>query len=177
MSLVKILIDTSNSIDIVRHTNPAYSIHKTVTILEGIAMGVKTDTVNLSIGATKATADIGFMGGTGIGADELVTINGVAFTAKASGASGLYQYNVDPLNIKVGVDNLVTQINAATSTKIVDVVTATASGATGLAWVRLTACDPGNVGNCLTVTSNASGVTGLATFVGASATTANSASK
>jgi hypothetical protein len=84
-------------------------------------------------------------------ANDTVTVNGVTFTAKASGAS------TNEFNIGAGANAaakaitnataLAAAINASVSTGVVDIVTATASGAV----VTLTAANAGKVGNAIVV--------------------------
>jgi hypothetical protein len=83
-------------------------------------------------------------------ATNTVTINGVVFTAVASGATG-NQYNVGTDTVTAA--NLAAAINASVSAAVAGLVTATSSGAV----VTVTAVTPGLLGNLVTLAISANG--------------------
>lgn len=171
MAYTKVLINSDKLS--VEATNSDKSINNVMNSLAGILGSVETSTVSVQGTATQATAKLGFMGATGIGPDQTVVINGVVFTAKDTGASGPAQFNVGVTgpNFANTASFLAAKINGHTGPSLYGNVTAVASGVTGLAYVTLTAVEPGICGNGFTATNNGSGATGLSTFVGGSVST------
>jgi phage tail sheath gpL-like len=84
-------------------------------------------------------------------ATDTVTVNGVVFTAVASGATG-NQFNVGGSDT-ITATNLAVAINASVTAKVVNVVTASASGPV----VTVTAVQPGLQGNMNTLAISAHG--------------------
>ena len=115
--------------------------------------GIKGEgvTIKAKVGAVKATGTVTFTGDPS--ADETVTINGVAFTAKASGATG-NQFNIGA-NVTAPAATLAAATNASNTAGIVNVVSA--SSAEGV--VTLTSVVPGLVGNAITLAENMSNTT------------------
>lgn len=92
-------------------------------------------------------------------ATNTVTVNGVVFTAVASGATG-NQYNVGTDTVTAA--NLAAAINASVTAKIQGYVTATSSGAV----VTISAIRPGVLGNLTTIAISANGSVSGATLAG-----------
>jgi phage tail sheath gpL-like len=105
--------------------------------------GVRPAAVKTRINAAKASGTITFSG-TGA-ANDTVIVNGVTFTAVASGATG-NQWNVGASATLSG-DALAAAINASATALVVNNVTA--ANVAGV--VTITAVDPGTMGNCVTI--------------------------
>lgn len=86
--------------------------------------------------------------GTSVDADDTVTIGGVVFTAKASGATG-DQWNISA-TASVCATNLAAAINASTTAGAAGCFSAQANGAV----VTITAAQPGKIGNAITLASS-----------------------
>lgn len=84
-------------------------------------------------------------------ATDTVTVNGVVFTAVASGATG-NQFNVGGTDT-ITATNLAAAINASSTAKVINVVTAAAVAAV----VTVTAVQPGLAGNMNTIAISAHG--------------------
>jgi hypothetical protein len=82
-------------------------------------------------------------------AGDTLTINGVAFTARASGAVA-NEFNISAGNVTVTMDNLVAAINASVSDKVMNIIKA--SNVAGV--LTLTCLVPGSIGNLCTVTES-----------------------
>lgn len=113
------------------------------SVLSGNESGSPSVGVSVEENEDKATGTITF-GGAGA-ANDTVLINGVTFTAVASGASG-NQWNVGGTAAQ-SAENLAAAINASATDLVNKHVTATA--ASGV--VTLTAAIPGHAGNAVTI--------------------------
>jgi hypothetical protein len=156
MSRARILInvdETSGTLDAILRplaTDPAPGIQRLAAYLEGIAGGVCNGSVRITTNCVKASQTGTFTDKPT--ANDTITINGVAFTAKNSGAAA-NEFNIANSGVAAtdAINNataLAAAINASTSAKIVNQVTASSSGAV----LTLTANIPGTNGNLFTVT-------------------------
>lgn len=105
--------------------------------------GIRPTAVKTRVNAAKASGTITFSG-TGA-ANDTVLVNGVTFTAVASGATG-NQWNVGA-DAAGSATNLAAAINASATALVVNNVTAAAANGV----VTVTAVDPGTMGNCVTI--------------------------
>lgn len=112
--------------------------------LSQLSLGVRKAQVKVQRAAAQAT---GTITAATVVATNTVTINNVTFTAVASGATG-NQFNLGASDA-AAMDNLATVINA--NTDLDGIVTAASDGA-GV--VTLTAIDPGEGGNAITLASS-----------------------
>ena len=81
------------------------------TPLQPIAAGKTGQPEVLTSGGAKAVGKIVFTGN--LVANDTVTVNGVVFTCKASGATGELEFNVDA-SLSASLDALITKLNACT---------------------------------------------------------------
>lgn len=132
----------------INYANAETFVSTFTNLLQGQVSGIlPVTTVIANQGAVKASGTITFSS-TGPVADETVTVNGVVFTAKASGATGdeFNRSNTPSVN----ATNLAAAINASASTGVAQ-VTASASGA-----VVTVTCDvAGVIGNNFTLAESA----------------------
>lgn len=118
-------------------------INGLIDFLSGSVAGAYSSAIDLYMGAVQASGTITF---TGLPvADETVTIGGIDFTAKASGATG-NQFNIGA-SATLTAAALAAAINASTTAGIAGVVTATSA----LGVVTVTCIIPGRVGNGITL--------------------------
>jgi phage tail sheath gpL-like len=149
--------------------------HSLAKWLEGLAGGVYQGSLDLQVAEGDAVAASGTITFSDTGAaDDTVLINGVTFTAKASGATG-NQWNVGADEIE-SAENLAAAINASATALISDNVTASDDGA-GV--VTVTAAKKGTLGNCITLAEgvdagNDMAVSGSGRLTGGAEATANS---
>lgn len=145
MGSIVIQINSANSNDLINsYVNPRAGLTKEnlqslvnyFGALEGGAYDITTGEITI---ADRATGTVVFTGNPSN--DETVTINGVTFTAKTSGATG-NQWNIG-VGAAANATALAAAINASTTAGIVNVITASASSGT------------------VTLTSNVAGVAGL----------------
>lgn len=87
-------------------------------------------------------------------AADTVTVNGVAFTARASGAVA-NEYNIVAGSVSGNAAALAAAINASTSAKIKNIIVATSA----LGVITFTCLVPGTIGNLMTVTESTSNFT------------------
>lgn len=96
--------------------------------------------------------------------NDTVTINGVVYTAKTSGATGVQQFNLGASDTTAAANlaALINSTNAAGTApaKILGIVSATSAAAV----VTLTAIEPGAIGNLYTLAISAHGSVGGAVF-------------
>lgn len=118
-------------------------IHEFINVLEGLAVGAYNGALNVKIGAVPASLSGTFTGDPA--ADETVTINGVTFTAKASGATG-NQFNIGA-SVTAHAANLAAAINASATAGIADVIRASSE----LGVITLTSKQAGKIGNAVVV--------------------------
>ena len=116
-------------------------------LLAGLADGSFTGTsLRYSTAAVRASGTVTCAA---VQADDTVTINGVTFTAKASGATG-DQWNITGGNNTATAAALAAAINASTTVGVAGIVTASAS----LAVVTVQAIQAGRTGNAITLASS-----------------------
>ena len=127
--------------------DPTKSIQNVAALLSAIAGGVKNGSVRVTTNAVKATQQGTLTGDPSAG--DTLTINGVAFTARASGAVA-NEFNITAGNVTVTMAALVASINASVTAKILNQVKA--SNVAGV--LTLTATIPGTNGNLFTVTES-----------------------
>jgi phage tail sheath gpL-like len=121
---------------------------KLVDGMKAITSGMRQAKVVLGVNAAKASGTVTLSSHV---ATDTVTINGVAFTCVASGATG-NQYNVGASDTDTATA-LAAAINASATALIDGYVTA--SSALGV--VTITADDPGKQGNLITLAISAHG--------------------
>lgn len=149
MALVRIDIDTSSAISQLDHMNAETAgINDVANILNGIEGGVIPANIDVLNAPVQAVGSLTITG-TGTVADETFIINGVTFTAKASGASGA-QFNISTTDTTVTAANIATAVTASASARLVGVITCTASGSV----VSFTAVTPGLLGNGYVLTES-----------------------
>lgn len=133
------------------------SFRRLVNYFEMIKAKSRNAYLKINRAAVRATGTVTFTGAPT--AADTVTINGVAFTARASGAVA----NEFNLSATVGVSaaNLAAAINASVTAKIAGYVTATALAGV----VTITVVEPGLAGNVFTITESMDNTT-VVTFAG-----------
>jgi hypothetical protein len=99
-------------------------------------------------GNRKATGSVTYGGN--LSATNTITINGVTFTAVASGATGA-QFNVGG-SLSATLDNIVTVVNASTNPLIADLITVAKNG--GSTGITVTADAYGVAGNDYTLAAS-----------------------
>jgi len=148
MSVQRIVIDTAITADDFKSVCPLaalgipalQSLEQYFAMLQG---GLQSTTsLKVLVGAARAAGTVTFSS-TGPTDSQTMTICGVTFTAKTSGASG-NEFNISATPATVAT-NLKTAINASTS--LAGIVTATSA----LGVVTITAVVPGTIGNGLVV--------------------------
>ena len=130
----------------------------------------RLQTLRFQLGAVQATGTVVFTATQPV-ANETITINGVAFTAKASGATG-NQYNFGAASAPGAIasaTSLAAAINASATAGILGVVTADNAAGT-LPTVTVTAVTPGIVGNSLVISESTTGTTAVSFASGAEGT-------
>ena len=144
MSLQEITIDTDLSADQFKSIVPMPSSRagalSLASYLRSLAGRIRTAFVSVKVGAVQAAGSIVVSAG-GSSNNQTMTICGVTFTAKTSGATG-NQFNVSA-TAATQASNMATAINA--SANLAGICTASAANGT----VTLTAVVPGVIGNGL----------------------------
>lgn len=132
--------------DRINFSNDVYGVRQDIiNFIRGEASGnVAFTSMRVCAGATKATGTVTFSS-TGPLATETVTVNGVVFTARASGATG-NEWNRSN-TASVNATRLAAAINASSSVGVVDTVVASASGAV----VTITSVAAGQGANQITL--------------------------
>lgn len=126
---------------------PRFGITKIAEWLAGTTSCRFGFRIRVATGAVPATCTFTF---TGLPtASQTCTINGVTFTARASGAVNA-EFNIGGDNVATAA-NFAAAINACSTAKIVNVVTATAAAGV----VTITAVAPGLGGNAMIAPTNA----------------------
>lgn len=121
--------------------NTAYK--KVIDMLGAISGGIRNGSMDVQISGDSSTYASGTLTLASVVATNSCSINGVTFTAVASGATG-NQFNVGG-NDTITAANLAAAINASATALVTGVVTATSSGAV----VTVTAHEMGLTGNCI----------------------------
>lgn len=124
-------------------TNRTLEIERIQNYLGMLQNGVRLATVQVGILGVKATGTFTFSAAAS--ANDTVLINGVTFTAVASGATG-NQWNIGTTATQTAT-NLAAAINASVTALVQNYVTATSAAGV----VTVTASDPGEMGNCMTI--------------------------
>ena len=119
-------------------------------LLEAVAGGVIPATIERNLTSVKASGTATF---TAVVATDALTVNGVAFTCVASGATG-NQFNKGASET-ASAAACVAKINAATDATIAGIVTAAAVGAV----ITITAVQPGISGNAFTLVETGGHIT------------------
>lgn len=152
----------------VNGTGNRHQLMKKITnYLEGVMSGTKNASLDVqlpnSTTLAKASGTITFTGAPT--ANDTCSINGVTFTAVASGATG-NQFNISGTNTSAA--NLAAAINASASAAVSGVVTAAAVAGV----VTVTAVTAGKGGNSLTLSTSLTNTTASASTLtgGANAT-------
>lgn len=115
-----------------------------------IGIGARSFNGAVHAGGTPGSGTITF---SSFANNDTVTINGVVFTAKTSGASGANQFNLGSTDTTAAA-NLAAAINSATApAKILGVVYATSAAAV----ITVTATEPGAITNLYTLAISAHG--------------------
>lgn len=117
-------------------------------LLDDMVNGAQLSYTKISVGALQASGTDTL---SGVVATDTVTVNGVVFTAVASGATG-NQFNVGGSD-SITATNLASAVNASVTANVIGVVTAAAVGPV----VTFTAVQPGLSGNLMTLAASAHG--------------------
>lgn len=118
--------------------------------------GIRPAVIQCKVNAAKASGTITF---SSIAAADVVTINGVAFTAKTSGAVGLTEFNI-------GADDTAAAANAAAVFNLHTTLDGMVVATSALGVVTITALVPGELGNGITTVISAHGTAGGARLTG-----------
>lgn len=154
MSKVRIEIDvqeTAATVDALLRLNsggPRTGVERLASWISGLVTGFGA-AMRVVTGAVKATGTLTFTGASV--ADETMTIAGVTFTAKASGATG-NQFNIGG-TVTLSAESLVSAVNASSDTNKIVV----ASNVAGV--VTFTCKTPGSVGNAIGLTEGLTNAT------------------
>lgn len=146
MAILKLQVEYDRADDFqLPNTGRTPVLQRLVNFLAGVASGAKPGTALLrEESAVKAT---GTFTSTNAVATDAITINGVTFTAVASGATG-NQWNIGADDDE-DCENLAAAINASATALVSNHVTASAAGNV----VTLTAKFAGHAGNAITIAS------------------------
>ena len=113
----------------------------------------------MAVGPVQASGTVTF---SSLANNDTVTVNGVVFTAKTSGATGNVQFNLGA-NDTAAAANFVVKLNASTApNKIVNTILATSAGAV----TTITMIPGGQVGNLGTLAISAHGSVSGANLTG-----------
>lgn len=118
-------------------------LRELINLLEGMEQGAYNGVVNVKLGAVAASLAGTFSGAPS--ADDTITLNGVVFTAKASGATG-NQFNIGA-NVTATALNFLTAVNASATAGVKDVIFV--SQVAGV--VTVIAQQAGKIGNAIIV--------------------------
>lgn len=116
--------------------------------------GIRKATCAIAVIAVKASGTFTFSAV--LTASDTLVINGVTFTARASGASG-DEFNIGA-SATASATNLAAAINASATALISGYVVATSA----LGVVTITSVRPGTLGNCITIAEGVDGGTVIA---------------
>lgn len=122
-------------------------------VLNAIAAGLLPATVEVALGETAAVHAGGTATFSGVGAGDILTVNGVDFTCVASGATG-NEFNVGGTDT-VTAANCAAVINASVTAKIDGYVFAGSAGAV----VIISSIQSGNAGNMFTLAETSATIT------------------
>lgn len=125
-------------------------IHKLVNFLRGAMIGARSVSAIISVNDGTAVAASGTVTLSSLANNDTITVAGVVFTAKTSGASGAAQFNLGA-NDTAAASAAAVIMNANTS--LTNVVTA--SAASGV--ITITAVNAGQAGNQLGIAISAHG--------------------
>lgn len=141
------------------------SLHRFINYLRGCLGGARGGAVTLNARNTEVAAS-GTLTLTTCLADTVVEVNGVPFTAIASGVPvlGNGEFVISGAD-SADATSLAAAINASTNTRIADIVTASSTGASGV--VTVTSDRKGSLGNGMTLATK--GVVAKATVTPTSA--------
>lgn len=124
--------------------------------MNALLIGARSATVKFGGISSSANSVAASLAGTFTGAPtaaDTVTVNGVAFTARASGATG-NEFNIGG-SVTITAANLAAAINASASTAVSGVVVASSS----LGVVTISCLIPGYIGNAITVSESCANFT------------------
>jgi phage tail sheath gpL-like len=146
--------DMGDIMQVADTSNTLLLINKLQNYLGSLATGVRSASVVTRVVAVQATGTITFSD-TGA-ADDTVLINGVTFTAKASGATG-NEWNVGA-SATLSAAALAAAINASATALVNEHVTASADSGV----VTITAINAGHSGNAITIAEGVDSGTDMA---------------
>lgn len=162
MSLIKLIIEVPETAQTVADNIRAISggASESVQRVGGYIQGIsaKSGNVKLSTGAVKAACAFTFTGAPT--AAETLTINGVTFTIRASGATG-NEFNIGG-TVTATAANMAAAVNASVTAGISGVVTA----ASALGVCTVSAVTPGKAGNYLLAPTESMTNTAVAGWAG-----------
>src|SRR5581483_7470396 len=117
---------------------------------ESVGIGARSSSIKVYSSGVQASGTVTF---SSLAANDTVTVNGVVFTAKTSGATGNNQFNLGANDTAAAV-NFAAIINASNApNKILNVVTASPAGAV----TTITMTEAGQIGNLGTLAISAHG--------------------
>ncbi len=156
--------------DIVRPdaSSPKQTTERLCNLLHGFGAGdIKPASFDVSVSGSAATA---YLNATGLPtAAQTFVLNGVTFTARASGA-GADEFNIGA-TAQATIANIVAAVNASVTAGVTGVITAAQNDR----YAVFTAVTVGTAGNSLTLVESLSNVTRSgATFTGGTATVVTS---
>ena len=144
MSAAKFSINVTGNDDEIPIDSTPESLQQFINYITSALSGSRLDTVTFDVRNNQVAAS-GTLTCASTAADDTCAINGVTFTAKASGATG-NQFNVGASD-SVTATNLAAAINASASALVDGHVTAEAADEV----VTVTAVVPGFAGNTITL--------------------------
>ncbi len=128
---------------------------KITDFFKKVISGIHPAVIQTKINAVKATGTITLSSHV---ANDIVTVNGIAFTCKTSGATG-NEYNV-------GVDDTATAVNLAAALNANTTLDGMIVATSALGVVTVTALVPGELGNAVTLAISAHGSVSAARMAG-----------
>lgn len=168
MSYLKLDIETTNigfseQLDRLAESDPKQSLNSVVQILNALQLGSASTLYSCAVAMKKAAAKaegLVHIAGT-VSVDDVLTLNGVAFTAKASPSGEVqFQSGADPA---VSAASFVAKVNACTDAKITSITASNTSGE-----VTLTVDEPGAVGNGFSIIKTTGAAITVTDFTGGS---------
>lgn len=143
-------IDLKNRYQTTQATQPRLAAVAIENLMSELALGVKGGTLLHTIDDGDGVAASGTITFSSLANNDTITVCGVVFTAKTSGASGVAQFNLGADDTAAAVAAVV-KINAHTT--LTYMVTATSA----LGVITLTCVRKGRIGNFLTTAISAHG--------------------